>query len=106
MFTRRNRYGRSSYIIQWPGFLRDNAQGCPAGHPDRHFYLRADQPGAEWKIIAPRSQDHEYDVDHAGDLFYIRTNDKVAENYGITLIASAKGKKFDVYTNDWRVTSS
>lgn len=31
---------------------------------------------------------------------------KVAENYGITLIASAKGKKFDVYTNDWRVTSS
>ena len=30
---------------------------------------------------------------------------KVAENYGITLIASARGKKFDVYTNDWRVIS-
>jgi FdhD protein len=29
---------------------------------------------------------------------------KVAENYGITLIASARGKKFDVYSNDWRVT--
>jgi FdhD protein len=28
---------------------------------------------------------------------------KVAEKYGITLIASVKGKKFDVYTNDWRV---
>jgi FdhD protein len=29
---------------------------------------------------------------------------KVAENYGITLIASVSGKKFDVYTNDWRVS--
>ncbi|MEI6083433.1 MAG: S9 family peptidase [Verrucomicrobiota bacterium] len=39
-------------------------------------YLRADQPGGEWKIIAPRTPGHEYDVDQAGDLFYIRTNDK------------------------------
>ena len=29
---------------------------------------------------------------------------KVADNYGITLIASVKGKKFDVYTHDWRVS--
>ena len=28
---------------------------------------------------------------------------KVADNYGITLIASVSGKKFDVYTHDWRV---
>jgi FdhD protein len=28
---------------------------------------------------------------------------KVADNYGITLIASVKGKKFDVFTHDWRV---
>jgi FdhD protein len=28
---------------------------------------------------------------------------KIAENFGITLIASVSGKKFDVYTNDWRV---
>ena len=27
-------------------------------------------------MIAPREQDHEYDVDHRGDLFYILTNDK------------------------------
>jgi oligopeptidase B len=39
-------------------------------------YLRADQPTGEWKLIAPREQGHEYDVDHAGDLFYIRINDK------------------------------
>jgi len=28
---------------------------------------------------------------------------KIAESFGITLIASVSGKKFDVYTNDWRV---
>ena len=28
---------------------------------------------------------------------------KIAENFGITLIASVSGKKFDVYTNEWRV---
>jgi FdhD protein len=28
---------------------------------------------------------------------------KIAENFGITLIASVSGKKFDVYTNGWRV---
>jgi oligopeptidase B len=39
-------------------------------------YLRADQPTGAWKIIAPRQSDHQYDVDHAGERFYIRTNDK------------------------------
>jgi len=37
-------------------------------------YLRADQPNGEWKLIAARENEHEYDVDHHGDLFYIRTN--------------------------------
>ena len=39
-------------------------------------YIPADQPQAEWKIVAPRRHEHEYEVDHRGDLFYIRTNDK------------------------------
>jgi oligopeptidase B len=30
----------------------------------------------DWKTIATREQDHQYEVDHRGDLFYIRTNDK------------------------------
>jgi len=37
-------------------------------------YLRADQPAGEFKIIAPRAVEHQYEVDHRGDLFYIRTN--------------------------------
>jgi oligopeptidase B len=39
-------------------------------------YLRADTPEAEWRIIAPRRHEHEYDVEHHGDVFYIRTNDR------------------------------
>ncbi len=45
-------------------------------------YLPADSPSAEWKIILPRQADHEYDVDHRGDLFYIRTN-KGAKNFRV-----------------------
>jgi oligopeptidase B len=37
-------------------------------------YLPADKPTAAWTVIAPREKDHEYAVDHRGDLFYIRTN--------------------------------
>jgi oligopeptidase B len=38
-------------------------------------YIPADQPLAEWKILAPRQQDIEYYPDHNGDFFYIRVND-------------------------------
>ncbi len=37
-------------------------------------FLRADRPAAAWQLIAPRRHDHEYDVDHHGDRFWIRTN--------------------------------
>jgi len=45
-------------------------------------YIPSDNPTAELKIILPRQADHEYDVDHRGDLFYIRTN-KGAKNFRI-----------------------
>jgi oligopeptidase B len=45
-------------------------------------YIPADNPNADWKIILPRQADHEYDVDHRGDLFYIRTN-KGAKNFRV-----------------------
>jgi oligopeptidase B len=38
--------------------------------------IPADQPGAAPRLIAARAPDHEYDVDHRGDLFYIVTNDR------------------------------
>jgi oligopeptidase B len=45
-------------------------------------YFPADSPMAELKIISPREADHEYNVDHRGDLFYIRTN-KGAKNFRV-----------------------
>ena len=39
-------------------------------------YLSADQPDGVWKLITPRRPDHEYDVEHHGDFFYIRSNDE------------------------------
>jgi oligopeptidase B len=56
-------------------------------------YIPANNPGAEWKIILPRQADHEYDVDHRGDLFYIRTN-KGAKNFRVvTAPVSAPSEK-------------
>jgi oligopeptidase B len=45
-------------------------------------YLPAGNPNAQWKTIIPRQPDHEYDVEHRGDLFYIRTN-KGAKNFRV-----------------------
>ena len=36
--------------------------------------LKADTPAGAWTLVAPREQEHEYDLDHRGDLFYVRTN--------------------------------
>src|SRR5436190_12836515 len=45
-------------------------------------YIPASDPNAPWKVVLPRQADHEYDVDHRGDLFYIRTN-KGAKNFRV-----------------------
>jgi oligopeptidase B len=38
-------------------------------------FQRADQTDG-WRMVAPRRQDHEYDVDHHGDRLILRTNDR------------------------------
>ena len=45
-------------------------------------YLLASEPNAALKVILPREPEHEYDVNHRDDLFYIRTN-KGAKNFRI-----------------------
>ena len=45
-------------------------------------FIPANDPNAAWKVIVARQADHEYDVDHRGDLFYIRTN-KGAKNFRV-----------------------
>ncbi len=43
-------------------------------------YLDADDPLGEPKLFQARQRDHEYDLDHLGDKFYIRTNHQ-AKNF-------------------------
>ena len=43
-------------------------------------YLDADDPQGVFRVIAPRERNHEYDVAHFGDHFYVVTNDR-AENF-------------------------
>jgi oligopeptidase B len=45
-------------------------------------FVRADRPGDPLRLIQPREPLHEYDVDHRGDRFYIRTN-KGATNFRV-----------------------
>ena len=45
-------------------------------------YLFAAEPNSELKVILPRQPEHEYDVDHRNNLFYIRTN-KGAKNFRV-----------------------
>jgi oligopeptidase B len=37
-------------------------------------WIPASEPNAALRLISAREKDHEYDVEHRGDLFYIRTN--------------------------------
>ncbi len=45
-------------------------------------YLRADNPAGEFKIVLPRQEGHEFDVDHYENQFYITTN-KDAKNFRV-----------------------
>ena len=38
--------------------------------------LRADQPRGDFRVVHPRKAGHEYYLDHHGDDFFIRTNDR------------------------------
>jgi oligopeptidase B len=45
-------------------------------------YLSADNPTGEFRVILPRQDGHEYEVDHYNGLFYITTN-KDAKNFRV-----------------------
>ena len=44
-------------------------------------YIEASKPDGEIKIIEPRKVNHEYEVDHLGNSFFIRTNTDSARNF-------------------------
>ena len=56
-------------------------------------FLPAGQPDGVWQVLQPREKDHEYDVEHVGDLFYIRTNGDGLRNFRlVTAPVSDPGK--------------
>jgi oligopeptidase B len=57
-------------------------------------YLPADKPADAFRLILPREAGHEYYVDHHGEQFYIRTNEKGARNFKlVTAPASSPGRE-------------
>jgi oligopeptidase B len=40
------------------------------------LFLPAQEPLGPWRIVAPRVPEEEYDVEHHGDFFYVRVNDR------------------------------
>ncbi len=57
-----------------------------------YLYVPADKPELAPKVILPREAEHEYSVDHRGDLFYIRTN-QGAKNFRLVTAPVANPAK-------------
>ena len=59
-------------------------------HTTTEFYfLDAGSPQGAFQLVAARRQDHEYELDHQGDRFLIRTNDR-GRNFRLVEAAVAK----------------
>lgn len=59
-------------------------------------YLDANNPNGKFKVFQKRERDHEYDVDHFKDKFYVRTNLK-AKNFRLMETPISKTTK-----NNWK----
>ena len=56
--------------------------GAYAKTSREHRWLPADKPTGDFKVVVPRQEGHEYDVDHYNGQFYITTN-KGAKNFKV-----------------------
>lgn len=61
-------------------------------------YLALSDPNSDPKIFEPRSANHEYNVDHLGNDFFIRTNTDSASNFKLMKTSEAKTSKVN-----WKV---
>jgi oligopeptidase B len=65
--------------------------GAGSATTSEMWFLPADRPETEFVSIAGRRDGHEYYADHAGDRFFIRTNDKGRNFRLVTAPVSAPG---------------
>src|SRR5664280_1517187 len=56
-------------------------------------YLEASKPDSEFKVFEPRKANHEYNIDHLGNEFCIRTNCDSASNFKLMKTKEAKTDK-------------
>jgi oligopeptidase B len=56
-------------------------------------YIEASKPDTEFKVFEPRKVNHEYNIDHVGNEFYIRTNSDSASNFKLMKTAEGKTEK-------------
>ena len=60
---------------------------------DEVRFLRASDPDGVWTILTPRRDGHEYSVDHGGDRFFIRTNDRGVNYRVVSAPVAAPGEQ-------------
>ena len=76
-------------------------------------FCRRRKPAGEWTLVAPREKEHEYDVDHRGDLLYIRTNSGGCRNFRLVTAPHRRSrgartgrKSFPAARTSWSPASS
>ena len=69
---------------------------------NEYRFLRADKPAAELTLMAPRTDDQEYYVDHRDGLFFIRTNDTTRNFRMVVARVASPGREHwqEVYLGD------
>jgi len=67
--------------------------GCSQTLSNEYRVLEADDPDGDFRIFLPREADHEHNIDHFGDHFYVRTNDGGAENFKLMRTPVARTSK-------------
>jgi oligopeptidase B len=60
---------------------------------DEWRYLPAEKPDGAFTLISPREKEHEYAVDHRGELFYIRTNNGCRNFRVVTAPMASPGRE-------------
>ncbi|OAV45784.1 hypothetical protein A3850_003535 [Lewinella sp. 4G2] len=60
-------------------------------------YLRTGDPNGEFQLFLPRSEDHQYGITHAGDKFYVVSNDKGAVNGAVYVVDTNR-----IARKDWQ----
>jgi oligopeptidase B len=53
-------------------------------------YLDVSKPDGQFKVFEPRAVNHEYSIDHLGNMFYIRTNLNNSPNFKLMRAAETK----------------